>query len=285
MRFKLFLRNAAVLLFACCNAVFAQQADPIEQLHWQIGPATVNVGTNAQLRLPDGYRFLDAAQSMKFMELTQNIPGENEFVLVPNNSNWWTVFTFNDSGYVKDDEKLDAADLLDSIKEGTKAGNEERQSRGWDTLSITGWRFEPRYDKSTQLLEWAVSAVNDKDKSPVINYNTRLLGRKGVMEVVLVADPTVLDSSVTELKRALAGFSYIPGEKYAEYREGDHVAEYGLAALVAGGAAAVATKKGLWPVIAAFFLKGWKLLILAFVGIGTIFKKFFSKDKDAGAKR
>ncbi len=285
MRVTWVLHFASVLLLACCTAVSAQQADPIAQLHWQIGPATVNVGTKAQLRLPNGYRFLDAAESKKFMELTQNIPGENEYVLAPNNSNWWTVFTFNDSGYVKDDEKLDAGDLLDSIKEGTKAGNEERQSRGWDTLSITGWRFEPRYDKSTQLLEWAVSAVNDKDHSPVINYNTRLLGRKGVMEVVLVADPAVLDSSVAELKHALTGFSYIPGEKYAEYREGDHIAEYGLAALVAGGAAAVATKKGLWPVIAAFFIKGWKLLMLAFVGLGSYFKKFFNKDKDTGAKR
>jgi uncharacterized membrane-anchored protein len=255
MRFNYLLLVIFSMLLTFCSGASAQQADPIAQLRWQVGPATVNVGTKAQLRLPDGYRFLDAAETKKFMELTQNIPGENEFVLAPNNSNWWTVFTFSDTGYIKDDEKLDAADLLDSIKEGTKAGNEERQSRGWDTMSITGWRFEPRYDKATQLLEWAVSAVNDKDQSPVINYNTRLLGRKGVMEVVLVADPVVLDSSVAELKRALTGFSYIPGEKYAEYREGDHIAEYGLAALVAGGAAAVATKKAYGLLLLHFLLK------------------------------
>ena len=165
--------------------------------------------------------------------------------------------------------------MLTSIKEGTEVGNEERRKRGWETMSITGWRFEPRYDKSTQLLEWAISAVNDADKAPIINYNTRLLGRKGVMEVVLVADPAGLDTAVSQLKSTLKGFSYVPGETYAEFREGDHVAEYGLAALVAGGAAAVITKKGLWPVIAAFFLKFWKLALLAVAGVGMFFKKMF----------
>jgi uncharacterized membrane-anchored protein len=263
----------ALLLLS--GGLFAQEQkpDPIEQLQWQRGPSTVAIGVKARLALPAGYRFLNAAETRKFMELTQNIPSEDEYVLAPENLEWWTAFTFADTGYVKDDEKLDPAELLTSIKEGTEAGNEERRKRGWETMSITGWRFEPRYDKSTQLLEWAISAVNDADKQPVINYNTRLLGRKGVMEVVLVADPAGLDKAVTELKSTLKGFSYIPGETYAEFREGDHVAEYGLAALVAGGAAAVITKKGLWPVIAAFFLKGWKLILLAVFGIGAFFKK------------
>lgn len=264
---------AAGLMFSGVLMAQAEQPDPIEQLQWQHGPAKVAIGPRASMALPEGYRFLNAAETRKFMELTQNIPSDEEYLLAPENMEWWTAFTFAETGYVKDDETLDPADLLASIKEGTELSNEERRKRGWETMSVTGWRFEPRYDKSTQLLEWAINAVNDADNAPIINYNTRLLGRKGVMEVVLVANPDGLDTAVSQLKTTLKGFSYNPGETYAEYREGDHVAEYGLAALVAGGAAAVITKKGLWPVIAAFFLKFWKLVLMAVAGIGMFFKK------------
>jgi len=66
------------------------------------------------------------------------------------------------------------------------------------------------------------------------------------MQVVLVSSPETLDQSVGSLKKALGGYDFTRGEKYAEFRPGDHVAEFGLAALIAGGAAAVATKKGFW---------------------------------------
>lgn len=282
MRSEYYISWVASLLFFISGLVSAQQTQevsPIDQLNWQIGPATVSVGDKASLKLPEGFMFLNAAESRKFMELTQNIPGEAEYVLAPVGFKWWSVFSFSDVGFVKDDETLDSNALLESIKEGTKQGNEERKNRGWGTMSVNGWRFEPRYDKSTQLLEWAFSAVNDADNSPIINYNTRLLGRTGVMELVLVADPKDLDVSVSQLKQALHGYSFVPGETYAEFREGDHVAEYGLAALVAGGAAAVATKKGLWAVMAAFLLKGWKLILLAFFGLGALFKKRMGGDK------
>ena len=52
------------------------------------------------------------------------------------------------------------------------------------------------------------------------------------------------------------------GERYAEFRAGDRVAEYGLAALVLGGAAAVATKSG--------FLKAFgKLIVVGVMGVGA----------------
>lgn len=282
MKLKNILIRVFILFMVSIGLVHSQEtADPIEQLNWQKGPATVLLGSNAQMTLPAGYRFLDANESKKFMELTQNLSSGDEYVLAPDNFSWWTVFTYSDVGYVKDDEKLDSAELLSSMKSGTEAENEERKNRGWGTMTVTGWRFEPRYDKSTQRLEWAFSFVNDSDGAPIINYNTRLLGRKGVMEVILVADPQSLDSAVTDFKRAIHGFKFNVGETYAEYREGDHVAEYGLAALVAGGAAAVATKKGLWPLLLAFFAKGWKLIILGFVGIGALIKKIFGRDKES----
>ncbi len=144
-------------------------------------------------------------------------------------------------------------------------------------MTILGWRFQPRYDKKSNLLEWAFLAKEDKSNGKIINYNTRLLGRTGVMKVVLVADPDILDTAVSSFKNAINRYSFIKGEKYAEYREGDRVAEFGLAALIAGGVAAVATKKGFWAAIVAFFLAAKKLAIAAVIGlfmwIGSLFKR------------
>jgi uncharacterized membrane-anchored protein len=68
----------------------------------------------------------------------------------------------------------------------------------------------------------------------------------------------------------------VSGERYTEFKQGDHVAEFGLAALVLGGAAAVATKKGLWGAIAAFLAAFWKLIagvtVAALAGLRSIFK-------------
>jgi len=97
------------------------------------------------------------------------------------------------------------------------------------------------------------------------------------MSAVLVANPNTMEHDITEFKQALAGFSYNPGQTYSEFRQGDKVAEYGLAALILGGAAAVATKKGFWTVLIGAAVAFWKLIagvaLAALAGFKRIFKK------------
>src|SRR3546814_17594306 len=117
-------------------------------------------------------------------------------------------------------------------------------------------------------------------RSQLINYNTRLLGRRGVMEVVLVADPQTLDASIASFKELVPGYEFGAGEKYAEFREGDHVAEYGLAALITGGAAAVAAQKGWLAATGIFLVKMWKLLLIGLLQVGASFRKFFMRSTE-----
>lgn len=266
-----------VMAFISYGIVHADGSNPIASLAWQIGPSQASIGDNASIKIPDGFAFLGATEAKKFMELTQNIPGREEYVLAPTSLNWFAIFSFNPVGYVKDDETVDADEVLETVRNGTEAGNEIRRQKGWSTMSIVGWRFTPQYDQQTKLLEWAFLAKNDQDNSDLINYNTRLLGRTGVMEVVLVSSPAILDTAVATLKTALTGYEFAPGQKYTEFREGDHVAEFGLAALVAGGAAAAAAKKGFFAVIAGFFAAAWKLVIPALIGIWIFIKSIFRK--------
>ena len=265
------------LLFIISLSIFSVSvsAQGVGDLRWETGPKESYIGDKAKITVPDGYVFLGAEDTAKFMEMNQNLPSGNEYLFAPDDLRWFAVFEFDPVGYVKDNETLDSQSLLDTVIEGTKQGNIERRKRGWGTMTILGWKSQPRYDGNTNLLEWAFLAKSDADSSQIINYNTRLLGRSGVMTVVLVAEPNVLDASVAEFKRAINGYRYMAGEKYTEYRKGDRVAQFGLAALIAGGAAAVATKKGLWAVLAGFFATAWKFIAVAFFGLLAWIKSLF----------
>ncbi len=259
------------------TAAAAEPPNPIAALAWQPGPRTAVLGNKAEIRVPDGYAFLSTVETTKFMDLNENPSNGDEYLLAPTDFAWFTLFRFDPVGYVKDDEKIDADALLKSIGDAQVAGNQERVNRGWGTLSIKGWRFEPRYDRDARRLEWAVAAKDDATGQDLVNYNTRLLGRTGIMEVTLLAAPQSLDTSVLALKDVLRGFTFSSGEKYAEYRSGDHIAEFGLAALVAGGAAAVAAKKGFFTVALAFLAGAWKFVLAAGVGATAWLRSLFRK--------
>jgi uncharacterized membrane-anchored protein len=201
------------------------------------------------------------------MEANQNpVTGKEVGFVAPPRREWFAVFEFDDVGFVPDDEKgqLDAAALLESIKAGTETGNKERQRRGWPIMTILGWEQPPRYDESTHNLEWAIRG--ESEGNPVINYNTRLLGRRGVMEVTLVTDPSSFAESLPQFKSMLAGFGFSQGQKYGEFRQGDRIAEYGLKGLIIGGGTAVLVKSGALKWL-------WKLIVPIVIAFGAFFKK------------
>ena len=139
-------------------------------------------------------------------------------------------------------------------------------------LHVVGWFEEPHYDEKTHNLVWALKARNDNGHESV-NYNMRLLGRDGYMSVTLIDEPSKLAYSKPYVASVLSGFNYKSGKSYAEFRSGDKVAEYGLAALVAGGTAAAAAKLGLFALIGKFFAKAGKGIVIAIVAVGALLKK------------
>ncbi|MCU0783586.1 MAG: DUF2167 domain-containing protein [Verrucomicrobia bacterium] len=274
------LNRNSILLAACGLALavlplVAQDSKPAK-LELLKGPATAKLGAVAQIELPAGFSFLDGKTTRALMKASgEPTSGRELGLLMPTNEHWSVIFEFSDIGYVKDDDKnqLDADKLLMSIKAGTEAANKERARAGNPPLIIVGWERPPKYDETTHNLEWAIRATSDG--RPLLNYNTRLLGRKGVMEVVLICEPDQLPKTLPTFQHLLAAHKFQSGESYAEYRSGDKVAKYGLAALVLGGAGVGAAKLGLLGPVILFFKKAWKLLIVAFVAVIGFFKKMF----------
>jgi uncharacterized membrane-anchored protein len=245
---------------------------------WQKGPCPGPLGKVATIKVPEGFVFLGANDTQTLMEMLENpVSGDELGALAPasDDDQWLVIFEYDDTGYVKDDDKasIDADALLTSIRAGNEVGNAERRERGWGGLSIVGWEYPPNYDDQTKNLQWAIRAKTDSGE-PLVNYNTRLLGRSGVMRVTLVASPEALGATVPTLKKLLAGFEYLPGNTYGEWKAGDRVAEYGLAALVAGGGLAVAAKTGLIAKLFAMVAKMGKLLVVVVIAALAGLKAF-----------
>lgn len=264
---------------------FAAQAqrDPaaimqeLQKLAWQRGPGEGAIGGKATIRIAPDYTFLDEKNTRRFLELMGNPPRDGHYLIAPANLDWFAVFSFDPVGYVKDDEKIDAEALLETLKKSDGPGNEERKRLGMEAIHTDGWQVPPHYDAATQRLEWGMR-LRDSKGGLHVNYTSRLLGRSGVMSAILVSAPQTLAEDIKAFNGALAGYQFVAGEKYAEFKSGDRIAEYGLAALVVGGAAAAAAKAG-WL---KFLGKFWIVILAGLAAAWGFVKRFFFGKKPEG---
>jgi uncharacterized membrane-anchored protein len=224
----------------------------MRSIRWEEGPCVGRLGTLAQIQVPAGMAFTGADGTKKWMEATHNLANDDMLGVV-----------------VPDDEKnaLDAGAILKSIQTGNVEANKERRKRGWHEVEVVGWDREPFYNESSHNLTWAIRGRSPSGET--VNYNVRMLGREGYMSAELILGPDQLAATVGPFENLLGGYTYTSGHRYAEYRQGDKLAKYGLTALVAGGVGAVAAKTGL-------LAKFWKLIVVAFVALAAAIRRFFS---------
>ena len=262
-------------------------ADP-PKVQWTSGPGVVSLGDQAELSLKAGQAFANAKDTQTLMEAMGNTISGHEVGLVrplAEHEDWLLVFEHHNVGFVKDDEKnsIDKNALFKSISEGTEEGNKRRKELGISALHVTGWFEEPHYDATTHNLVWALRAKDDGG-GEVVNYNMRILGRTGYMSVVLIDEPAKLPTSKPIADRIMNGFSYKSGNKYAEFRSGDRLAEYGLTALIAGGAGAAAAKLGLFAALWKILAKGGKAIVVlvvgAIAGLKRMISALFNRNKE-----
>jgi uncharacterized membrane-anchored protein len=277
---------AALFLFLAAPAMGQQKAAPVQQpttrdellaqikkLDWKPGPTQGSIAGIATIVVPQGSVFLGAVDARRFLELLGNLAADNTFIFAPNDVGWFSVFSFDPSGYVPDDEKIDPDALLDILKKNNAAGDEERKQRGFRPLVLEDWHVVPHYDVQTKRLEWG-TRLREASGGITVNYAIRLLGRTGVVSAILVSDPTSLDQDIKSFKTALAGFDFNSGQRYLEYRTGDKVAEYGLAALIVGGTAAAAVKSGAFKVFEKFIVFGvFGCLAAAWAALRSFFSR------------
>jgi uncharacterized membrane-anchored protein len=239
-------------------------ADILKALNYRKG--SIALADNlATINLKDSFVYLDNADAQKFLtKIWQNPPGAGKDslgMLLPSRisplsaDGYGVVITYEATGYVSDEdaEKIDYTALLRDMQESVHQDSEQRVASGYESLELIGWARQPYYDKASKKLYWAKRLRFGKETSDTLNYEIRVLGRRGVLSLNVVAGMEAFSEIDQRSPEILSMVSFNQGNLYSEFNPSiDRAAAYGVAGLIAGG---ILTKAG--------FFKGLLVLLLA----------------------
>jgi uncharacterized membrane-anchored protein len=245
-------------------------------------------GGMATLDLPLNFRYLGVADSARLLEAWGNPPGaESLGMIVPagvdpmSQDGWGVVVTYDKDGHVKDGDadSIDYSKLLKDMQEGLEERNAERRKQGYRAMTLVGWAEQPYYDKASHKLYWAKELQSEGEAHHGLNYNIRVLGREGVLVLNAVASIEQLGQIRSEMQQITSFTNFTAGNRYIDFDGStDKVAQYGVAALVAGGMAA---KLGFFGKLLALLLAFKKLAMLAAAAAASIVWKLFRRTPKA----
>lgn len=247
----------------------------------------------ATLHVPDGFYYLNPADTRKVLVDVWGNPPQSSSdtlgMLFPAGStpfdqeSWGAIIEYEEDGYVSDDDadQIDYRQLLSQMQQSTREASHERVSQGYESIELVGWAAEPFYDQQSHKLHWAKEVkFGDQPAENTLNYNIRVLGRKGVLVLNFVAGMSQKPVIDQQIDSVLAMADFDQGSRYEDFNPDlDTVAAYGIGALVAGK---VAAKTGLLAA-ALIFLK--KFGIIIFAAVAAFFGKLFKRNKATPALR
>jgi len=252
-----------------------------DRLKYQTGKISLRDGI-ATINLPQGFRYLDPASSELLLTGIWGNPPSNSKVLgviVPSgfeplaDNSWCVVLDYQEDGYVKDHdaETMNYDKLLKQMQDAARQASAARMRDGYPPIELVGWATPPRYDKATHKFYWAKELKFGGGQENTLNYNVRILGRRGILVLNAVAQMPQLPEIEKATPAILGMVDFNEGHRYADYNPStDKLATYGLAALVVGGIAAkTGLLKGLLLAIVAFK----KVIIVAIFGVVAFLKK------------
>jgi uncharacterized membrane-anchored protein len=266
-----------------------QLATLASSLHWQTGTITLKDGL-ATIKLTPDFRYLGPEDAEKVLhDIWGNPAGVPQLGMIfpadvgpLDPDGWGVVINYEENGYVKDNDAdtINYPDLLKQMQQAVHDANADRQRDGYPAMELVGWAAPPHYDHATHKLYWAKNfSVSGNDENS-LNYDVRILGRRGVLVLSAISAMRDYPRISSDMPNVIAMVDFQPGNLYSDFDPAvDKVAKYGLAALIAGGALGAAAKFGLlkflWPLVLA--LK--KFIILIAVAVAAGFKKLMAMFK------
>ncbi len=232
---------------------------------------------NATLSVPSTHYFLARDDARAVLENAWGNPPDTEVLgmifpagVSPLDTNAWgaAVYYVSD-GYVSDDDAdaIDYEKMMEELMAAQTDDNKWRQRNGYQPIHMIGWAEWPSYDASTHKLYWAKEMRFGEDDFHTLNYDIRVLGRRGALMISFIAQMNQLSEIRASAPAVLEMASFNAGSTYAEYKPGqDKVAAYGIAGLVGG--AAIAKKSGF---LAAILLFGKKFIVFIVAGLVAAF--------------
>jgi len=250
-------------------------------LHWKTGRILLP-GAKAKLDLPAGFRYLDSADARVVLEdLWGNPAGAGTLGMVfgpgqslNGDSSWGVVVTYVEDGHVNDQDAgfIDYGNLLEEMRRVAQAGNVERVRQGFAPVHLVGWAERPTYDRSSKKLFWA-RELDFGTPHHTLNYNVRVLGRVGVLNLNAVSSMVNLGVVQSGMHQLLPGASFTPGNAYSDFDSGkDRMSAFGIANLVAGGAAVAAKASIFGDLASLLFASKGLLLVLGLLSLAALIR-------------
>jgi uncharacterized membrane-anchored protein len=294
---------AFAALFLCATSLFAgggkdsaeavlmkelKYLDSVQKaMKYEKGKIELSNGIT-QLNVPKGFKFLNAEQSNFVLSSVWGNPPQTGVLgmIFPDNSSpidqgsYAFIITYEEMGYVKDDDadKINYDDLLKQIQEEEVAENKSRALQGYGAINMVGWASKPFYDKEKKVLHWAKNLKFADADENTLNYEVRILGRKGILSMNAVAKMTELDSVKKNIDVVLAMPSFKEGSAYKDFdSKTDNIAAWTIGSLVAGK---ILLKVGFLAGLGKILLASWKFILIGLAALGGGIKKFFGKKKD-----
>ncbi len=265
----------------------AQAIQLVQGLNYRHGEIDLPGGL-AKLNVPADFKFLDKEDAETVLVRLWHNPPSNDSMgmLLPTDKSpldedcWAVTISFVDDGYVKDDDaaKINYDDLLKKMQAAVREASSKRMVQGYPSIELVGWAAPPRYDAETHKLYWAKEIKFGDSPENTLNYNIRILGRRGVLVLNVIAGVNQLHQIEENAPQILAMVNFNQGNRYSDFDpKMDKVATYGIAALVAGG---IATKLGFFKLLWVFILGAKKFIIIAFVAVTAWVKRLFQRGKN-----
>lgn len=181
-----------------------------------------------------------------------------------------------------DAAKMNFNKLLTEMQDDAREANPARAKEGQPSVELVGWAEPPHYDAQAHKLYWAKELSFGDSPIHTLNYNIRILGRRGVLVLNAVSGIDQLEAIRDQAQNLLTAVSFNEGHRYTDYLPGtDKAATYGVAGLIAGATAAKAGFfKAMWIGLLAFK----KVLAGAAVALFAMLKKMFSRKATAEAE-
>ena len=196
------------------------------------------------LDLSSGYKYLPPEEAKKILEQAWGNPPRPTLGMVfPDSVNpylfdgWGVVVSYIEEGYIDDlgTYQVDPDQLLQVLKEDALARKVVRSKQGYDGYEVIGWAEPPIYDPENKVLIWAKEAKFDGALYHTLNYDVRILGRRGYISLNAVATMDQLPwvkATMYTLKNCVA---FNNTDQYTAFDpDTDQTADYGLESLVTG---------------------------------------------------
>jgi len=255
----------------------------LDSMKFQQGRVELTGGI-ATLDVPDAFLYIGSEDSKRFLEQGWGNPdGSGQIgMLLPSGVDpfgetaWAVVIRYQEDGYVseKDAAKIDYDEMLESMQAATIDTNREREAQGYPPVTLVGWATTPHYDNAAKKLYWAKELkFGQEHGNRTLNYNVRILGRKGVLVMNAVSGIDQLSMVQSRMEQVISFADFNAGYRYSDFDAGvDQVATYGVAALIGGK---VAAKAGLFAKLGGLLVAFKKFFVIGFLALAGLMSKLF----------